>query len=348
MTKITFEPESNILFERVSNIIESARMTVVRTTNRTMVATYFLIGKQIVEHKQGGKEKAAYAKKIIENLSQKLTDYYGSGYSVRYLEQMRKFYIIYGLRIPQTNFAEFEKVCQNFDLSWSHYLVLLRIKNEQERQFYEIESNKNFWNLDELKRQLNSSLFERLLISTDKNKVHELATKGQIVKKAQDLMKDPLVLEFLGLEDKAAYSENELETAIINQIENFMLELGKGFFFGGRQVRFTFDEKHFKVDLVFYNRILQCFVLIDLKIGELTHQDLGQMQMYINFYDRFQKTETENPTIGIIICKDKSDAIVEITLPANNQQIFASQYQLYLPTKEQIRKLLENKDENLL
>jgi predicted nuclease of restriction endonuclease-like (RecB) superfamily len=227
-----------------------------------------------------------------------------------------------------------------FKVSWSHYLLLCRIKNVEERAFYEIEAAQNHWNLEELQRQFDSSLYERLVLSTDKDQVKVLATHGQIIKQPKDLIKDPLILEFMGLEEKAAYSESDLETAIINKIEKFMLELGKGFFFGGRQVRFTFSERHYRVDLVFYNRLLKCFVLIDLKIGLLTHQDLGQMQMYVNYYDRFVKDDTENPTIGIILCKDKEDAVVEITLPKDNHQIFATQYQFYLPSKEALQRLI--------
>ena len=194
-----------------------------------------------------------------------------------------------------------------------------------------------------MQRQLNTSLYERLVLSKNKKKVIELSKKGQIVNEPKDIIKNPYILEFLGLEEKPFYSETDLETAIINEIEKFMLELGRGFFFGGRQVRFTFDEKHFFVDLVFYNRLLKCFVIIDLKIGELEHSDLGQMQMYVNYYDRKVKDKTENPTIGIIICKNKKDAIVEITLPENQKQIFASQYKLYLPSKEALKKLIERK-----
>ena len=224
----------------------------------------------------------------------------------------------------------------------NYYLFLCRLKSSEERRFYEIEAAQNYWNLDELKRQFNAALYERLILSADKERVKELSTHGQIIKQPKDLIKDPYILEFLGLEDKPEYSETEFETAIINKIENFILELGKGFFFGGRQVRFTFNEKHYRIDLVFYNRLLKCFVLIDLKIGSLTHEDLGQMQMYVNYYDRYLKNDDEHPTIGIIICKDKDDAVVEITLPEGNNQIFAAQYQLYLPSKEELRQLIDN------
>lgn len=227
-----------------------------------------------------------------------------------------------------------------FPLSWSHYVILSRIDNQEERSFYEIESTQANWSVRELQRQFNSGLFERLALSTDKQKIKQLATKGQILEKPEDVLKSPYVLEFLGLQEKASYTETDLETAIISKIEHFLLEMGKGFLFQGRQVRFSFDEEHFFVDLVLYNRLLQCFVLVDLKIGKLKHQDIGQMQMYVNYYDRYIKQEFEKPTIGIIICKDKSEAVVEITLPKDNIQIFASQYKLYLPSKLELKKLV--------
>lgn len=337
------------LFEQVDRLIEFARGTFVRTTNRTMVVTYFMVGKLIVEHLQTGADKAKYADKTIEQLSNKLIKKYGKGYSQRNLEQMRKFYLVYQNRIPQKNSAELKTtVIENgqdlkFTLGWSHYLILCRIEDEAERKFYEIEATNNDWNLAELQRQVNTALYERLVLSKNKKKVLQLSKKGQVIQQPKDIIKNPYILEFLGLEEQPSYSETDLETAIINQIEKFMLELGKGFFFGGRQVRFTFDAKHFFVDLVFYNRLLKCFVIIDLKIGELEHGDLGQMQMYVNHYDRNVKAKTENPTIGIIICKSKNDAVVEITLPKNQKQIFASQYKLYLPSKAELKKLIQTK-----
>lgn len=229
-----------------------------------------------------------------------------------------------------------------FSLSWSHYLKLMRIDNPEERKFYEIEAIENNWSLRELQRQFDSSLYERLQLSRDKEGIKELSQKGQIIEKAEDVVKDPYILEFLGLQELPQYSESELEQRLIDNLQTFLLELGKGFTFVGRQVRFTFDEQHFRVDLVFYNRLLKAFVLIDLKRGTLKHQDLGQMQMYVNYYDRFVKTEEENPTIGILLCTDKSDAIVEITLPKDNNQIFASKYQTYLPSKEELKQLIED------
>lgn len=230
---------------------------------------------------------------------------------------------------------------RRFFLSWSHYLKLMRITNIDERHFYEIESVKNDWSLSELKRQYDSSLYERIALSTDKDKVYRLALEGQSFEKPQNVIKDPYVLEFLGLKELPEYSESELESRIIDNLQQFLLELGRGFAFIGRQVRFTFDEEHFMVDLVFYNRLLRCFVLFDLKIGELKHQDIGQMQMYVNYYDRKVKLPDENPTIGIVLCKDKNNAVVEMTLPEDNSQIFASKYETVLPSKEALQKLLE-------
>ena len=227
------------------------------------------------------------------------------------------------------------------DLLTQARVLLMRLEDLEERNFYEIEAFKNNWSVRELKRQFDTGLYQRLKLSRDKNKVKELSLRGQIIETPSDLVKDPYVLEFLGLEESSIYTENELESRIINKLEHFLLELGTGFLFSGRQVRMSFDEKHFYVDLVFYNRLLKCFVLIDLKIGALKHQDIGQMQMYVNYYDRKIKSEEENKTIGIILCRDKSKAIVEMTLPEDDTQIFASKYQLILPSKEDLKKIIE-------
>lgn len=325
---------SKDLYQDIKTLLHNARNQVVRAVNTTMVHTYFEIGRLIVEHEQGGQEKAGYGKETLKDLSDSLLDEFGKGFSVDNLENMRKFYLTYG---------KSETVSRKFNLSWSHYVFLIRL-DERERNFYELESTENNWSLRELKRQFDTALFDRLRLSKDKEGVKALNAKGQIVTKPQDAVKDPYVLEFLGLKEDASYSESELEQAIIDKIEHFLLELGKGFAFMGRQKRFTFDEQHFFVDLVFYNRLLKCFVLIDLKIGELKHQDLGQIQMYVNYYDRFVKTEDENPTIGIVLCRDKNDSVVEITLPENNKQIFASQYKTYLPTKEEFMAQIEGVD----
>ena len=320
------------IYQEIHDLLHKARQNIISNINSTMTKTYFLIGKRIVEEEQNGNKRAEYGKNLIKILSEKLTKEFGKGFSQRNLEQMRTFYVRYS--IPQTLSAEFK-------LSWSHYLILMRIEDIGTRNFYEIEAFENNWSLRELKRQVNSSLYERLVLSKDKEKVKELAVKGQIIEKAQDVIKDPYILEFLGLDEKSDYSENKLETEIINKLEMFLLELGKGFTFVGRQVRFTFDEKHFRIDLVFYNRLLKCFVLIDLKIGEVTHQDLGQMQMYVNYYDRCIKLPDENDTIGIIICKDKNDTLVKLTLPKDNNQIFASRYTTILPSLDEFKKIIE-------
>jgi predicted nuclease of restriction endonuclease-like (RecB) superfamily len=337
MTTESRKISDSSLYYKIASILEESRKFVATTVNTAMVQTYFEIGRLIVEEEQHGNVRAEYGKETLKNLSIKLTANYGKGFSQRNLEQMRQFYLVYSTQIPQTPSAK-------FSLSYSHYLFLMRIDNPEERKFYEIESSQNNWSLRELKRQFDSALYERLSLSKDKEKVKSLAVQGQIIENPCDIVKDPYVLEFLGLPEKAYYSESELESRLIEKLENFLLELGKGYTFVGRQVRLSFDEKHFFVDLVFYNRLLQCFVLIDLKIGELTHQDLGQMQMYVNYYDRFVKLDHENKTIGIILCKKKSDSLVEITLPEDNNQIFASKYQTVLPNKEDLIKLIQAED----
>jgi predicted nuclease of restriction endonuclease-like (RecB) superfamily len=233
-----------------------------------------------------------------------------------------------------------EKLSRKFILSWSHYLKLMRIENPDERNFYEIECAANNWSLKELQRQFDTALYERLALSRNKKGIEQLAQQGHLIENPFDAIKDPYILEFLGLPENHYYSETALEQEIFNKLEHFLLELGKGFTFVGRQVRFTFDEKHFRVDLVFYNRLLKCFILIDLKIGELSHQDLGQMQMYVNYYDRFVKLPDENKTVGIVLCRDRNETLVEITLPENNDQIFASRYQTVLPDKQAFIALL--------
>jgi predicted nuclease of restriction endonuclease-like (RecB) superfamily len=351
------------------SLIQSARQQAVRQTNSLMVFTYFHLGSLIVEQEQRGKAKAKYGDQLIQQLSEVLCREFGDGFSPRNLASIRLFYLTfrdkYDASILQTlsaksleqqisqtasaKFSQSEKsempsqmpFAERFPLSWSHYVTLLRVKNPDERSFYEIEAAQGNWSVRELKRQMDSGLFERLALSKDRSKVKELATKGQIIDQPEDIIKSPYILEFLGLEEKVAYSESDLETAIINKIEHFLLEMGKGFLFGGRQVRFSLDAEDFYVDLVLYNRLLQCFVLVDLKIGKLKHQDIGQMQMYVNYYDRFVKQTFEKPTVGIIICKDKSEAVVEITLPTDNKTIFANEYKLYLPSKAELKALIK-------
>ena len=277
---------------------------------------------------------------------------FGRGFSVDTLENVRKFYLTYQDRISETVFRKFAveksetvflRIFEEtlpFTLPWSHYLLLMRIKDENERKFYEIEATQSGWSIRTLQRQYNSSLYERLALSREKGEVLRLASEGNIVTRPQDIVKQPTVLEFLGLDEKARFVESDLETAIINKLQKFLLELGKGYLFEARQKRFTYREENFYVDLVFYNRLLRCYVLIDLKIDKLTHQDLGQMLMYVHYYDRYEKLPDENPTIGILLCKEKDDALVEITLPENSN-IYASEYQLYLPDKKELQKKLK-------
>ncbi|MEM5557960.1 PDDEXK nuclease domain-containing protein [Aliarcobacter cryaerophilus] len=323
---------NNNFYQEIKELLYSAKNKVYQTINTTMTQTYFQIGKRIVEEEQGGQIRAGYGKSLLKLLSVELINEFGKGFSVDNLENMRRFYLA---------FQKSETVSRKFELSWSHYIFLTRIENINERNFYEIESIENNWSLRELKRQFDSGLFERLSLSIDKEKVKELSTKGQVVETIKDLIKDPYILEFVGLPELSEYSESELEQKLIDKLEHFLLELGKGFTFVARQKRITIDEKHFKVDLVFYNRLLKSFIVIDLKIGELKHQDIGQMMMYVNYFDRFEKTDDENSTIGIILCKDKSKTLVELTLPKDNNQIYASKYLTILPNKEEFKKLLE-------
>lgn len=371
-------PSNTKFFSQIVGLLQSAKSKVVQTVNQTMVLTYFEIGRMIVEEEQDGKERADYGKQILKELSKVLTKEFGKGFSSTNLKQMRQFYLIYsigqtpsdesenaksltvsrisekanqqtlsaGSKISKPSSAESENdisetTSWNFNLSWSHYLKLMRIDDENERKFYEIEAYKNNWSVRELQRQFDSALYTRLVLSRDKEKVKELSEKGLVIEKPKDAIKDPYILEFIGLPEHASYSENDLEQELINKLEHFLLELGNGFTFVARQKRISFEEKHFRIDLVFYNRILKCFVLIDLKIGEIKHQDLGQMQMYVNYYDREVKLEDENKTIGIVLCKDKSEALVEYTLPENNEQIFASKYQTILPSKTDLKAIIK-------
>lgn len=325
------------LFEQVSHLIAEARSHVARAVNSAMVTTYYEIGRHIVENEQNGQQRAQYGKQVLQELSARLTAEFGKGWSVETLTNCRKFFSVYSKSYPVVTNSQ--DVVSNgyemrqFVLPWSHYLILMREENPAARKFYEIESQRQQWSKRQLQRQVASSLYERLALSRDKDEVMRLAQEGQVVAKPADIIKDPLVLEFVGLKPDSSYSESKLETAIIDKMQQFLLELGKGFLFEARQKRFTFDEDNYYVDLVFYNRLLQCYVLVDLKVDKLTHQDLGQMQMYVNYYDRYQRQEWEKPTIGILLCKEKNDALVELTLP-EDANIYAQQYMLCLPDKE--------------
>ena len=328
----------NLFYNRVANLLRNAKQLVVHNVNSVMVNTYYLVGKMIVEKEQQGKMRAEYGKELIQKLSKRLQREFGKGFSVDNLENMRRFYIVYSK--SETVSRKFIEN-KNSPLNWSHYQILIRME-KSERQFYEIESIQNNWSVRELKRQFNSALFQRLSLSKNKKEVRRLSKKGQIIEKPTDLIKDTYILEFLSLPELPAYTESKLESALINKLELFLLELGKGFTFVSRQKRISFEEKHFFIDLVFYNRILRSFVLIDLKMGELKHQDLGQMQMYVNFYDANVKSPDENKTIGIIVCRDKNDTLIKITLPKDNHQIFASRYKTILPNKNDLKRILNS------
>ena len=346
---------NNDFFNKVAYIIEKARTYVGRTADLTMCITYFEIGRMIVEEEQGGNIRAEYGKGLLNELSIYLTKKLGRGFSLTNLKNAKKFYLTYMQPIQQSLTAESKKsqlltdffaepqkgqaLTDLFKVSWTHYVVLMRIENADERSFYELEAANNQWTVDELKRQYNSSLYERLALSRDKVEVMRLAKEGQTIEKPRDMLKNPLVLEFLNMAEDSIYSETDLESAIILKLQKFLLELGKGFLFESRQKRFSFDEKSFFVDLVFYNRLLQCYVLIDLKTSELKHQDLGQMQMYVNYFDRYVRKDFEKPTVGILLCREKNDNIVELTLPEDSN-IYASEYSLYLPEKNLLQQKL--------
>jgi len=354
-------------FDNVARLVEQARSYVGRTADLTMCVTYYEIGRMIVEEEQSGEARAKYGRGLLKELSAYLNSHVGKGYSVSTLTNARKFFQTYSPSISQSlitksknggdaqksqslitifNIGDSRAVrlaaisdLYPFKLSWTHYLILMRIKNEDERRFYEIEAVQQQWTVRQLQRQYGSSLYERLALSRDKDAVMRLTEEGQTIEKPRDILKNPLVLEFLGMEERVEYSESDLESAIIDKLQAFLLELGTGFLFEARQKRFTFDEEHFMVDLVFYNRLLKCYVLVDLKTGKLKHQDLGQMQMYVHYFDRDVKTEEERPTVGILLCQEKNDAVVELTLP-EDQNIYASEYSLYLPNKTLLQEKL--------
>ena len=286
---------------------------------------YWHIGKRILDEEQEGKERAVYGEYLIKTLAEQLEPEYGSGFSIRQLELCRQFYRTF----PITNALRSQ-------FSWTHYRLLIRIDSEDKRSFYIAESEKNHWTSRQLERQINSQLFERLLLSNDVKSVLEVARKEKMPSEAKDIIKDPMVLEFMGLKRESSYYEKDFESAIITHLQEFLLELGNGFSFVARQKRIHFEGDDFYVDLVFYNRLLQCFIVIEIKTHKLTHSDLGQLQMYVNYFDRIEKLPHEKPTIGILLCAEKNNAVVKFTLPENNQTILASEYQLYLPTEKQL------------
>lgn len=365
MANIETTQRIEALFERISSLIDHARTYAISAVKIAEVKTRYEVGHYIFEDEQQG-ERAKYGEQVLKQLSARLMERYGSDWTYDTLVRCRKFYQAYAnASIVATSLPQLENPAEEADskqvadcgngvatiqlprfiLSWSHYLVLMRIENIEARSFYELECAQQQWSVKQLCRQVGSSLYERLALSRKKDEVMRLAQEGQTVEKPEDIIKNPLTLEFLGLKPESAYTESKLENAIISKMQQFLLELGKGFLFEARQKRFTFDERNFYVDLVFYNRLLKCYVLIDLKTGDLTHQDLGQMQMYVNYYDRYVKQDFENPTIGILLCSEKSDALVELTLPEDSN-VYASQYSLYLPDKTLLqRKLKEWREE---
>jgi len=314
----------------IHSIINKARESAVRAVDHERVIMYWHIGKRIFEEEQHGRDRAVYGERLIGYLSQQLQPQFGRGFSARNLNLFRQFYR--GFPIVQTVSAQ---------LSWSHYSLLLTIPEAEKREFYKIETIKNNWSFRQVERQIGSQLYERLLLSTDKESVLSVARNDKQPTEPKDIIKDPLVLEFLGLKPEAAYYEKDLESALITHLQDFMLELGNGFSFVARQKRIHLDGDDFFVDLVFYNRLLQCFVIIELKTHKITHQDLGQLQMYVNYYDRVEKLSHESATVGILLCLEKNDTVVKYSLPEKSN-IFASKYQLYLPTAEQLSKEINN------
>jgi predicted nuclease of restriction endonuclease-like (RecB) superfamily len=363
MSELRPAPEEH-LYERIASILDEARSRVARTVNTAMVHAYWLIGREIVEVEQQGAERAGYGEGLMTGVAARLSAKFGKGFSLASLKRMKQFYLAFprGSALadggegkgstplslsPETDAVEKGAAALSLSanptllfppmLAWSHYLVLVRVTRPEARSFYEIEAARESWSVRELERQVAALLFDRLAMNKSPEQVLTLARKGQQVSVPSDVLKDPFVLEFADLRENPAAQERDLEQAIIDRLEDFLLEMGKGFCFVARQKRLTLEGDHFYVDLVFYNRLLRCFVLVDLKMGKLTHQDLGQMQMYVNFFDRFQRAEHEAKTIGIVLCSDKNDAMVRITLPDDNEQVLAARYQMYLPTEEELR-----------
>ena len=326
--------EFNNFFNNIKNLVINSRNKVYQTVNTEMLNLYWNIGKAIMEIQQGD-ERASYGDAILDKLSQKLTNEFGKGFSKRNLERMRKFYMCFSIATTMSS-----------QLSWSHYLELIKIDEKSKRNFYLNKCINSKWSVRELQRQRDSLLYERLTISADKEKILELSEKGQILKSSKDLVKDPFVLEFLDIKENTNYLESDLEKNIIEHLKEFLLELGKGFSYVGNQVRLTLEEEHFYPDLVFYNRLLRCFVIIDLKIGKVSHQDIGQMQMYVNYYDREIKQDNENPTVGILLSTSKNKTVVKYTLPENNKTIFSSEYKLHMPTDQEFISAVEEEKKN--
>jgi predicted nuclease of restriction endonuclease-like (RecB) superfamily len=346
-------------YRRICDILTAARTGVARTVNTAQVLSNWLIGREIVEAEQQGKYRADYGENLLKNLAQQLKQDFGAGYSYSNLKYIRQFYLVFpqllaaeeighavrDQSLSGSNLAGLSNPNPSWqpgqlhpNLSWTHYRTLMRVEQPEARAFYEIEALKNNWSARELERQINSFLFERLAKSIDKEGLIQLATQGQIIQQPTDVFKDPVVIEFLGLPESPRLTESDLETALIGNLQAFLLELGKGFAFVNRQERITLDGDHFYIDLVFYHTILKCYILIDLKVGKLTHGDLGQLQLYVNYYDQERCVVDDNPTLGLILCSDKNDAVVKYTLgPEQHHKIFASRYKLHLPTEAELK-----------
>lgn len=313
------------ILNEIRLIIAEARGRVARSINHELTLAYWLIGRRIVQEEQQGHERADYKSYLLKHLSEALEAEFGAGFSRRQLELMRQFY----LQFPIAN-------ALNSQLTWTHYKSLIRLDEGSKREFYIAESAKNAWSVRQMERQINSLLYERLLMSQDKESVLAIAKGDALPTDPLQIIKDPTVLEFIGLKPQSSYYEKEIEAAIITHLQEFLLELGNGFSFVARQKRLILGGDEFKIDLVFYNRLLQCFVLFEIKIDKITHQDLGQLQMYVNYFDRDVKADFENPTIGVLLCADKNDVVVRYSLPEDNRQVFASKYLLHLPSEKQL------------
>lgn len=320
------------LYKQVALVLNEARNRVLQTVNSTMVLAYWEIGRLIVEHEQKGKARAGYGEFLIKGLSERLAVDFGKGFAPRNLWYIRNFYLAF----PKVNALRSQ-------LSWTHYRLLLKVENNEARGFYEVETVKSRWSSRELDRQINSLLFERLALSKDKKQILKMAKEGHAVDEPKDLIKDPYVLEFLNIKEDADFLEKDLENSLISKLQKFLLELGRGFAFVARQKRITVDGDHFYIDLVFYNYLLRCFVLIDLKVGKLAHGDIGQMDFYRRYFEEEEKKPGDNPTIGLILCSDKNNTMVKYTILSENKRMFASKYKLYLPSKQELKRELQDR-----
>lgn len=339
----SLEKSADLLYRHIVHYVDQARSNIKRAIDTEMVKAYWHIGQKIVEEEQAGLERAEYGRSLLMMVAQRLQNAYQKGFSVDNLERARKFYLIYKseITISATASRKLEEISFAPKLSWSHYVELIRISNAKARKFYEIEASKNNWSIRELRRQIGSLLYDRLARSKNKEQFLELSYKGQAIDTPSDAIRDPLILEFLDLPESHRLIESKLEEALISNLQSFLMELGKGFAFVARQKRLTIDGKHFYADLIFYHTILKCYVVVDIKVNPLTHGDLGQMMLYVNYFDEEIKMDNDNPTIGLVLCTEKSDKMVKYTLGEKSKQIFASQYQFHLPTVEELERELK-------